>query len=165
MISIRPEKEEDYSAIEQVTRAGFLDMPFAAGYEHLIPARLRDKGALSLSLVAEAEGRIIGHAAYSAVSLSDGTAGWYGLGPISVIPAHQRTGVGSRLIETGLNELKERGAAGCVVLGDPNYYMRHGFVQHTGLIYAGAPAAYFMAIGFAGPFPKTAVHFDPAFNP
>lgn len=161
---IRPERDGDFAAIEQVTREAFAGKPFAAGYEHLIPARLRDKWALSVSLVAEAEGAVVGHAAYSMVALSDGTPGWYGLGPISVLPAHQRNGIGTRLIETGLHMLKERGAAGCVVLGDPNYYMRHGFIQHTGLIYAGAPAAYFMAIGFSGPFPKAAVQFDPAFN-
>ncbi|WP_163469467.1 GNAT family N-acetyltransferase, partial [Escherichia coli] len=83
--------------------------------------------ALTLSLVAEHNGTPIGHASVSPIVLSNGAAGWYGLAPVSVLPAYQSQGIGSRLIRRLLAELQERGAAGCVVLGDPNYYGRFGF--------------------------------------
>ncbi|HSY09065.1 MAG TPA: N-acetyltransferase, partial [Steroidobacteraceae bacterium] len=72
------------SAIEAVTIAAFLNAPHSGHTEHFIVSALRKAGKLTLSLVADAKGTIIGHVAVSPVSISDGSAGWFGLGPISV---------------------------------------------------------------------------------
>ena len=75
-------------------------------------------------LVAELDGVLVGHVALSPVSISDGSVHWFGLGPISVLPVHQRRGVGSALMRAVLAALRQRGAHGCVLLGDPGYYGR-----------------------------------------
>ena len=89
---------------------------------HLDPAG----GELTVSLVAETDG-LVGHVAFSPVLIADGSAGWYGLAPVAVLPEWQRRGVGAALIRRGLAILGARGAAGCVVLGDPAYYGRFGY--------------------------------------
>lgn len=97
-MQIRNETQEDVFAIEAVTTAAFLNAPHTSHTEQFIVAALRAAGALSVSLVAEAEGAIVGHVAVSPVTISDGTPDWYGLGPISVLPAWQGQGVGSALM-------------------------------------------------------------------
>lgn len=71
---------------------------------------LRKTGAFTLSLVAEVDGRVMGHIAFSPVTFSDGTRDWYGLGPVSVLPEYQRQGIGKTLINEGLSKLKRMGA-------------------------------------------------------
>jgi len=93
---------------------------------------LRKAGALTISLAAEQDGEIVGHVAVSAVSMSDGSADWYGLGPISVTPERQRKGIGSGLMQAALRLLRERSPAGCVLVGDPAYYARFGFKPGAG---------------------------------
>src|SRR5579863_8571960 len=126
-VEIRAETPADLSAIEAVTIAAFLNAPHTSHTEQFIVSSLREAGKLTLSLVADAQGTLVGHVALSPVSLSDGTPGWFGLGPISVLPEHQRGGVGSRLMREALRRLREQGAAGCVLLGDPKFYSRFGF--------------------------------------
>ena len=63
--------------------------------------------------------------------MSDGSPGWYGLGPLSVLPPYQRQGIGGALIHEGLSRLKGLGARGCCLVGHPAYYQRFGF-QHPG---------------------------------
>ena len=72
-----------------------------------------------MSLVAEVDGRVVGHIAFSPVAMSDGTNHWYGLGPVSVLPQCQRRGIGKALIQEGLARLKELGAKGCCLVGHP----------------------------------------------
>jgi predicted N-acetyltransferase YhbS len=105
-----------------------------------------------------------GHVAISPVSISSGAEGWYGLGPISVAPARQVQGVGSRLMEHGLAELHRLGASGCVVLGDPNYYARFGFKTEPSLVFPGVPPEYFQCISFAGPVPIGTVSYHESFS-
>ncbi|WP_227818373.1 GNAT family N-acetyltransferase [Serratia marcescens] len=81
-----------------------------------------------------------------------------------VLPASQNRGIGSRLIRQLLAELQERHAAGCVVLGDPNYYGRFGFQAQTALTLPGVPQDYFRAIAFQGALPCAEVAFHNAFN-
>jgi putative acetyltransferase len=107
-----------------VTISAFLNAPHTGHTEHFIVSALRKAGVLAISLVADAGGTVIGHVAVSPVSISDGASGWFGLGPISVVPEHQGRGVGSRLMHEALRILRERGAAGCVLLGEPKYYGR-----------------------------------------
>jgi putative acetyltransferase len=164
MITIRPEIPNDYEAIEQITIAAFAGKAFSDSDEHLIIRRLRTSGGLSLSLVAEVDHKIIGHIAFSVVKINGEDMGWYGLGPVSVLPAYQKQGIGSALIKAGLSRLKAQGAKGCVLEGDPNYYQRFGFKSYPHLIYEGAPAAiYFMALPFYGEIPDGKVEFHRAF--
>lgn len=162
-MDIRNEWPGDASAIRALTTASFATAPHSSGTEAAIIDTLRTAGALHLSLVADEGGAILGHVAFSPVSLTPKAQGWFGLGPISVAPGHQRGGIGSALIRQGLAALRAQGAAGCVVLGDPRYYGRFGFVA-GGLRYPGPPAAYFQAMAFDGPVPEGIVSYEPAFG-
>ncbi len=87
-VLIRDETEGDAAAITDVTVAAFESMEISNHTEQFIIEALRAAGALSVSLVAEVDGRVVGHIAFSPVRISDGTDGWYGLGPVSVLPMH-----------------------------------------------------------------------------
>lgn len=89
--------------------------------------------------------------------------GWLGLGPVSVAPDLQGRGIGSALIQEGLSQVRASGAKGCVVLGDPGYYLRFGFRQDPGLRFAGVPSEYFMRLALAGAVPAGDVTYQPAF--
>jgi len=162
---LRLERPGDEAAIAALTQAAFRDAEHSDGSEAAIVARLRADGDCALSLVAEDSGsRIVGHAAFSPVTVSDGSAGWYGLGPVSVLPARQREGIGSALIREGLIRLEPLGARGCVVLGDPAYYARFGFAHDPALAYPGPPPQYFQRIVFSGPEPVGTVRYARAFG-
>lgn len=162
-MEIRSETPADIAAIEAVTVAAFQHAAHTQHTEQFIVAALRRAGALTVSLVAEEGGQVIGHVAVSPVMVSDGVAGWYGLGPVSVAPACQGRGVGRALLERALAELRAQGAIGCVVLGEPGYYARFGFVAEPALVLAGVPAEYFQALAFIGPPPSGTVAYQPAF--
>lgn len=142
----------------------FKEATHSSHTEHFIVNALRNANALSLSLVAEVGDKIIGHVAVSPVSISDGSDRWFGLGPISVAPEHQGKGVGSALIKQALAELKNLGAPGCVVLGDPNYYGRFGFKAEPSLTFLGVPSEYFQALYFNSETPQGNVAYHEAFN-
>ena len=161
---IRDERPDDAAAIAQVTRTAFATAEHSSGTEEFIIAALRSAGQLSLSLVAQLDGGIIGHVAISPVEISDGARDWYGLGPVSVLPDCQGTGVGSRLIRASLDRLRASGARGCVVLGEPSYYGRFGFSAHPALSLPDVPPAYFQALGFAGQVPAGTVRYHASFE-
>jgi len=163
-VLIRPETPADASAIEALTLAAFRDAEHTSHNEQDIVRALREAGALTLSLVAEMDGVVVGHVAISPVSIADGATGWFGLGPISVRPAQQGTGVGSRLMRAALDQLRAQGAAGCVVLGEPAYYGRFGFRAEPALVFPGVPAMYFQALAFQGALPSGTVTYHPAFT-
>ncbi|GEM_PF-799366 len=116
-MQIRSERPGEGDAIHALTRAAFVDAPHSSHTEQYIVDALRRAGALAVSLVAEDADGIVGHVALSKVQLSDGSPGWYGLGPISVAPGRQGQGVGSALMRAAVEALRARGAAGCVLLG------------------------------------------------
>lgn len=153
----------DVAAIHRITERAFRDAPHTDHNEQFIVDALRRSGALTLSVVAAIDGELIGHAAISPVTISDGSKNWFGLGPVSVLPEFQRRGTGSQLINCVLAELKEQGAAGCVVLGDPEFYGRFGFKIIAGLLFPEAPPEYFQALVFRGEAPQGAVVYHPAF--
>ena len=101
-IVIRNETHDDARAITEVIIAAFKTLEISQHTEQFIIEALRAAKALTVSLVAEAEGRVIGHIAFSPVTISDGTPNWYGLGPVSVLPEHQRKGTGKALINERL---------------------------------------------------------------
>lgn len=163
-ILIRPETPADVSAIAEVTVAAFRGLAFSSHTEQFILSALRAADALTISLVAEAEGRVAGHIAFSPVRLSDGTPDWYGLGPVSVLPEMQRQGIGRALIEAGLSRLRARNARGCCLVGHPGYYTRFGFHNVQGLVCEGVPADVFFALAFDGQVPQGVVEFHEAFK-
>lgn len=163
-ISIRKEQSRDIRRIHEVTVAAFLNAPHTSHTEQFIVNALRDSGALSISLVAENGGRIVGHVALSPVVISDGSEGWYGLGPISVNPDAQGVGTGSELMHAALKELKNINAKGCVLLGDPGYYHRFGFKPVDGLVLPGVPPEYFQAVLLQGAYPQGEVAYHEAFS-
>lgn len=161
---IRAETPADLDAIAAVTEAAFRQAEHSSHTEHFIVNALRRAGQLSVSLLAEADGRVLGHVAVSPVQVSDGSAGWFGLGPISVLPACQGRGVGSDLMRAALAELQARGAAGCVLLGDPRFYARFGFRARSQLRLADVPPEYFQALHWRGALPVGEVRYHAAFD-
>ncbi len=161
---IRNEAPADATAIAALTTEAFAGARFSTGAEARIVERLREHGALTISLVAEDEGRIVGHAAFSPVEIDGAEGAWFGLGPVAVAPSSQGRGIGRALIDQGLSRLREAGAHGCVVLGDPAYYGRFGFTHDTKLLY-GQTGKHFQRLILRGGQPAGEVRFHPAFGP
>ncbi|MBB6470448.1 GNAT family N-acetyltransferase [Aminobacter carboxidus] len=146
-MNIRPEQPADIDTIRALTRAAFANAPYSSQTEAAIVDALRDAGALTLSLVAEDNGEVVGHVAFSPVTVG-GDAGWYGLGPVSVWPESQSRGIGQSLIRHGLETLRQIGAKGCVLIGDPAYYSRFGFVADPTVSYGDIPPEYVQRLAF-----------------
>jgi putative acetyltransferase len=118
---VRPEQPGDIPAIRAVHTSAF-----PADAEARLVDALRAAGRLSVSLVAEDAGRVVGHVAFSPVSV-DGAPGGLGLAPLAVTPDCQRRGAGGLLVRAGLEAAAQCGAGFVVVLGHPGYYPRFGF--------------------------------------
>ncbi len=163
-MQIRLERPEDAATIHALTDTAFKGRPFSDGAEAQVIEALRAAGALTLSLVATQGGEIVGHVAFSPVTINDEACGWYGLGPVSVWPDRQRSGIGQALIREGLRRLQTMGAGGCVLLGDPAYYARFGFENDPNLRNVGAPPWAFQCLTLNGPRPRGEVSFHPGFD-
>ena len=161
---IRPEAPADHAAIYDLTKRAFAPMPYAAGDEQDLINQLRDAGALTISLVAELEGRIVGHIAFSPAFAADGSEGWYALGPVSAEPELKHRGIGSAIINAGLDMLRVRDAAGCVLVGNPVYYARFGFLPFPELCPEGQPAQFFQILPLRVAEPNVVVGFHPLFH-
>jgi len=123
MVTIRPERADDAAAIHATHCAAF---PTDA--EAKLVDLLRENGHASVSFIAEEDDQIVGHVLFSPVAIdSDAGAGGLGLAPVAVVPARQRRGLGTRLIETALTVCRREGVPFVVVLGDPVFYHRFGF--------------------------------------
>jgi putative acetyltransferase len=124
-LALRAELPSDVAAIERVQR-----LAFQSEAEPRIVNDLRDADGLLLSLVALHAGEVVGHIAFSPVTLHMGAtiARAVGLGPVAVLPEHQRRGIGARMIEEGLERLRRAGHRVVFVLGHREYYPRFGFV-------------------------------------
>lgn len=163
-IVIRNEAEADVGAITEVTVAAFRTLAISKHTEQFIIGALRASNALTVSLVAEVDGRVVGHIAFSPVTISDGSPNWYGLGPVSVLPDYQRQGIGGTLVEEGLSRLKELGAKGSCLVGHPEYYRRFGFKNIPGFVHEGVPEEVFLALSFDGCYPQGIVEFHEGFK-
>jgi putative acetyltransferase len=163
-IIIRNEINTDIGPIAEVTIAAFKTLEISNHTEQFIIEALRAAKALTVSLVAEMDGRVIGHIAFSPVTISDGTPNWYGLGPVSVLPEHQRKGIGKALIKEGLSRLKDMNAQGCCLVGHPDYYRKFGFTNIPGLVHEGVPPEVFFALSFDGHTPQGTVVFHEGFK-
>jgi putative acetyltransferase len=163
-MKIRPESPPDAAAIERVVDRAFASGSHTNHAEAAIVRALREGGDLTLSLVAEIAGTVVGHIAFSPVAFDDPHEDWFGLGPLSVEPEFQRQGAGSALVTRGLADLRTNGAAGCVVLGNPGFYGRFGFVSDGALRYGGVPTGYIQRIAFRGTEPSGQIQYARAFD-
>ena len=163
-IIIRNEIDADVDAITEVTVAAFKTLEISNHTEQFIVEALRANNALTVSLIAEVDGHVVGHVAFSPVTISDGTRNWYGLGPVSVFPEHQRKGIGKSLILEGLSRLKGLNAKGCCLVGHPDYYRKLGFKNVSGLVHEGVPQEVFFALSFDGQIPQGTVNFHDGFK-
>ena len=163
-VIIRNEMESDIEVISEVVKAAFENHPYSHNTEQFIVKALRSANALTISLVAEAESRVVGHIAFSPVTISDGSRGWYGIGPVAVLPEFQKQGIGKSLIREGLSMLKKMGAKGCVLVGDPGYYERLGFRNPPDLRFDGAPKENFLSFPLGDDKPRGSVTFHEGFH-
>jgi len=163
-MEIRPECPEDIEAIRDLITSAFEEAPHSSQTEAAIVDALRKDGALTISLVAVEDGALVGHVAFSPVTINGEAKSWYGLGPVAVRPALQRKGIGRALIQEGLGHLREMNAQGCVVLGDPAYYGRFGFISDPELRYGDVPPEYFQGLAFTEAEPKGEVSYHAGFN-
>lgn len=162
-LQIRRETEADITAIHRVIARAFAGVEHSSNTEPRIVDALRGADALTVSLVA-VSWDLIGHVAASPVEIGDGTGGWFGIGPLAVDPDRQRLGVGGVLMKRVVETLREGGAGGAVLLGDPGYYSRFGFQAVAGLTYPDAPSEYFLALPLNDPTaPQGVVTYHPAF--
>ena len=125
MVTVRHEGPGDPASIYSVNVRAF-GQPAEA---ELVSA-LRERGQITLSLVAVREGRIVGHILFSPVTIESDNEIYpaVGLGPMAVLPELQRQGIGSLLIKAGLEECRQVGHERVVVLGHAEYYPRFGFI-------------------------------------
>jgi putative acetyltransferase len=161
---IRDEVPGDAEAIHDLTERAFAPMRFSNGTEAGIIRRLRQAGDMILSLVAEEKGQIIGHVAFSAVTIDGRQCGWFGLGPISVEPTRQRQGIGKALIAEGLAQLRQKDAEGCALIGNADVYRSSGFSSDGRLTYGDLDSRYVLSLAFSGGAPQGALGFAPAFQ-
>jgi len=161
---IRSERPSDVEAIAEVTKAAFEDHPFGQQTEHFIIQDLRDDNALTISLVGEIDGRVVGHIAFSSVTISDGTTNWHGLGPLSVLPEYQGRRIGTSLVNRGLALLKSMSSKGSVLAGTPTFFNRFAFWNNSQLTHEGTPQEVFLIKSFVDQIPNGTVEFHQAFN-
>ena len=160
---IRNETTSDIEVISEITIAAFRTLAISNHTEQFIINALRNANALTISLVAEVDGRVVGHIAFSPVTISDGSPNWYGLGPVSVSPEYQKQGIGKSLVNEGLSLLKAMGGKGCALVGDPAYYQGFGFRNFPSLIHDGIPQEVFLALPFDNEIPQGTVVFHEGF--
>lgn len=160
---IRYEEPQDKNAIHAIHASAF-----SSDSEARLVDALRDAGNLTVSMVAIEDDRIVGHVAFSPVQTESGVSG-VGLAPVAVLESHRRRGIGAALIRAGLDACRLLDAGWAVVLGEPEYYGRFGFVAASrfGLRdeYGGGDA--FQAMEFReGALPRNAglVKYAPEFS-
>lgn len=156
---IRVERLDDAAGIGTLISEAFADRSYASGTEAQIVNALRDAGALSLSLVAEREGQLIGQVVFSPAKI--GETDVIALGPVAVSPGLQGQGIGGSLIREGLAQLGS--GKPIALLGDPNYYGRFGFAPAPLVTYEGKSGP-FIQVLWDGVEMSGAIKFHSAFS-
>jgi putative acetyltransferase len=123
-MEIREERPDDRAAVWEVNRRAF-----GRDDEAALVERLHSGGFVRAALVAEVDGQVVGHLAFSAMAIetATGTVPALALAPVAVLPERQSQGVGSTLVREGLEACRRRGHAIVLVVGHPRYYPRFGF--------------------------------------
>ena len=160
---IRPEIPNDYDSIRNIHIAAFANHPYSHQTEHLIVEGLRADGALTVSLVADLDGNVVGQIAFSPVKIDGKDCGWLGLGPVAVSPGLQRRGIGQALVNEGLKQIRGLGAQGCVLVGNPAFYRRFGFENNPALRMEGVPPEVLMCLPMGDEMLEGNVTHHPAF--
>jgi putative acetyltransferase len=161
---IRPETTSDHDAIRKILIAAFADHPFSRQTEHLIVEGLRADGAMTLSLIAEVDGNVVGQIAFSPVKIGGKDHGWFELGPVAATPTHQRRGIGRALVNEGLQAIRKLGAKGCMLVGEPAFYNRFGFRHDPALQMNGVPPEVVLCLAMCGAVPEGNVTHHSAFS-
>ncbi len=163
-MEIRRERPEDRQAIHQLTTDAFAPMSYSDGTEPAIIDDLRAAGNLTLSLVTIKDDMLVAHVAFSPVTIGNNTNSWYGLGPVSVHPNLQRSGIGTALINEGLRVLEGMNADGCALIGNPKFYRRFGFVSNGSIQYPGVSDEIVQWKSFGKQRPEGLLVFSPEFG-
>ncbi len=145
---IRTEAPADILVIDRL-----LKQTFETEAEANLVMALRENGKLTLSLVAcNDEGEVVGHAMFSPVTLEGEDLNWQGLAPLAVREDYRKQGIAERMVREGIESLRDFGYPACVVLGDPAYYSRFGFIaseQHEFRCEWEVPAGAFQVLAIA----------------
>jgi putative acetyltransferase len=163
MMIIRDEQPGDVPAIRDVIAAAFKPVPYSRQTEVAIYDALRAAGAMTVALVAEEEGAVVGHIVLSRVTIGAESGDWLGAGPVAVRPDRQGRGIGCALVEAALDRARRLSAPGCVLVGDPAFYGRFGFAARDGLTHDGVPDQFVLGVSLGAPVPQGTIHFHPAF--
>jgi predicted N-acetyltransferase YhbS len=149
-ITLRNEKPEDYSAVENLTREAFWNMYQSGCVEHYILHNLRTSPDFipELDFVAELDGKIVGNIVYATAKVVDDKNDYdvIGFGPISVLPEYQNKGIGSKMINHTVELGRNAGYKAIIILGDPAYYGRFGFIAAKNFNIAFADGNYLDAL-------------------
>ena len=157
MLQIRQETPNDYAAVYHIVKTAFSTAEHSDGNEHELVAALRASSQFvpELSLVAEDNGKIIGHIMFTEAKVGKSTQ--LALAPLSVLPEYQRQGVGTALIQAGHKRARELGYGYSIVLGSETYYPRMGYLPAAKYGISpppGIPGENFMAYQLTGSAPK-----------
>lgn len=166
-ILVRPERPEDEDTIRQILISAFAAEEHSDHNEHFLVEALRQAKVLSVALVAESHGEVVGYIAFSKVKIDGQDMNWYGLAPLAVKPSFQKKGIGKLLVTEGLKLLtKNCDANGCVLLGHPEYYQRFNFKNFSNLKLEGVDPKYFMALPLKNPsqVPSGTVTYHSSFS-
>lgn len=143
---IRNDTESDIPVIRTIVTEAMRLLPQASGTEADIVERLRADDALTLSLVAEDQGEVVGHLAASMARIGE-SSGWGLIGPLAVLPSRHREGIGSALMAEAIARLRTF-CKGTALVGDPGYYRRFGFKAFPGLRVGEVPPQFVLALPF-----------------
>lgn len=164
-MEIRKETPADFDAIMNVTLAAARQHQVGKQNGYFTLNALRKAGLLTLSLVAEIEGTIVGHVAFCPVHVSGGDKGWYALGPVSVLPECLSQGIRKAMIAEGLEMLRQMHGKGVALVGDPDYFKPLGFMSAPQMASAKDMADEFLIMSFDDRMPYGRFEFPDGFLP
>lgn len=155
---VRPERQHDAAAIRNVQYNAFNDHPYAYKDEYKIVDALRKNDALTLSLVAEDYGTgIVGQLTVSPVLINGHNKGWFYIGPVGVLPEHQRKGIGTLLIRQAVCAMYTQRANGLISLGDPKFFTKLGFRNDSRITFKNIQPEHIVLLPLGKSVPEGAV--------